>query len=593
MAALERVEVIKGPQGTLFGKNTMGGAINMVTRKPSGELEGEIGGSFGTEDLLRGKILLDLPAVGEIGEGVGQLSTLAALTYSENESTIDNSLGGNYGAREQTGAMLRLLLDVTDSFSIDYIYDHSDTDFSTSARQLVSAIPASLGFFLLGQDNPKRQSSFPSNSFADDNNSEVTGHALTVTWDINEALTLKSITANRESKVHEIGDTDGSGTNVFQNNTLLGKVEALTQELQLVGVGDNYQFVAGLYYFDEEGADRFTSTIRGGAFPVSAVDTQNEAIAAFGQATWNVSQTWSVTGGLRYTEEERDMTTSAVPGVPVSESFDNLSPMFAIAWAPGEDHNLYLKYSEGWRSGGFNGRARSAAALIPFDEETVASYELGIKSYFMNRMVRLNAAVFYNEYEDRQTATSQLQPDGSIASVTDNAGESEMTGVEIELTALATPNLELTANYGYLDTEYTKYLDLDADGNVIDVKDENVFTYSPEHSAHFAAKYTFAGFSWGVPSVRIDYSWKDEYHTERLLRSADIATQKSHGLLSARIDVVEIPLGNGSFRAALWGKNLTDEDVKLFSIDLRSQLGWGVAHWNDHATYGLDLSYAF
>ena len=588
LVALERIEVLKGPQGTLFGKNTIGGAINLVTQKPTGEFGGEVTIGGGSNDLLHGKVSLNLPSIGEIGEGLGRLNTLIALSTRKTDGTIKNPLAGStYSEVEALGGLVNLQWDISDQLGVEYIYDYSDSDDTSPNRQLLEAVPFSLGYTLLGQDNRERESSWSTDGF-DTGNTKVEGHALTVSYQINDSLALKSITSMRDMETSGWGDIDGTSNPIFTSRTDLGSIESTTQEFQLIGSGERFNYVAGVYYFEEEGEDVFEQTIfvpRG----IQTVQTDNEALAAFGQVSWDITDTLTLTGGLRYTEETREMYTSSVPEAnDLKEDYDNWSPMAAISWAPSEDINLYAKVSQGWRSGGFNGRASSLPLLAPVDEETITSYEVGLKSYFMDRRVRMNSAIFYNDYQDKQVAASVVQPDGTIAVVTSNAGEASLQGLEIEVLALLTQNLELSASYGYLDTEYDEWL-----SGGINIADQRAFAYAPENTVALGVKYTIDSFSWGTASARLDYAWKDDFHTQVQEWSWMVTDQESYEQLHGRIDISNIKIGEGNLGVAIWGKNLTDEDFLYSTIDLRTSLGWTIGRWNEARRYGIDLTYDF
>lgn len=245
-----------------------------------------------------------------------------------------------------------------------------------------------------------------------------------------------------------------------------------------------------------------------------------------------------------------------------------------------DDINGYAKISTGFKSGGFDGTATTNAAFqTPFDPETLTAYEIGLKSRFADDRVQLNMAYFYNDYKDFQA--NQFVA-AVIGTVVVNAGDAEMQGAEIELLARPTANLDLTLNYGWLDTEYTSFL-----VGGVDVSDQREFAYSPENTVYQAVKYTFDPFSFGTLSLRADYSWKDDHFVS--ITDDPTTNIDAYGLINARAELAEIPVGNGSLRFAAWGKNLDDEEYWNTALNLGVLT---VNQWADPRSYD-EVGYEF
>ena len=376
----------------------------------------------------------------------------------------------------------------------------------------------------------------------------------------------------------------------------------------------------GAFYYEDEwdtynprwnfqfGRNNFDTLDRG---------AEDDSIAVFGQFTWTPNafdDRLDLTAGVRWTEENKDVyelwrqysTFSVNPsnprsgvfvrdasGAPVfdatgnlipleaDDSWDEVTPMGVIGWRFSDDINGYAKISTGFKSGGFDGTATTNAAFqTPFDPETLTAYEIGLKSRFADDRVQLNMAYFYNDYKDFQA--NQFVA-AVIGTVVVNAGDAEMQGAEIELLARPTANLDLTLNYGWLDTEYTSFL-----VGGVDVSDQREFAYSPENTVYAAVKYTFDPFSFGTLSLRADYSWKDDHFVS--ITDDPTTNIDAYGLINARAELAEIPVGNGSLRFAAWGKNLDDEEYWNTALNLGVLT---VNQWADPRSYGLEVGYEF
>jgi iron complex outermembrane receptor protein len=615
---LERVEVLRGPQGTLYGKNTVGGALNLVTTPPGDEFGGSLRAGVGNEDLRTLRAVVDLGSFGRAGDGVGKFGARASFITTERDGFYDNDFerGPGFDNLDQTGGRLALAWDISDNFSINYSYDTFRMRQNPPMLAVVNGMPAA--------DNERPDSI--ANDAAERSDLDVDGHSLQLLWDIGDTalgdLSLKWISAKRNFDNDSRTDFDGSDSDLFRFISV-NEFEQWSHELQLLGQADNLDWVLGVFYYDAEwytDNPRWIFQFGGDNFDVDQRGSDEEAVAIFGQVTWTpvaFDEQLDLTAGLRYTDEKKDVTRRRIshsrfynPGVgpcasvsgvyqrdaagcPVldvngevqsvsaDDSWSELTPMFVASWHLDDSKHVYGKVVTGFRSGGFNGVASTNESFAqPFDPETMTSYELGFKSRWLENRLQLNAAYFYNELENIQVEA--FDPVLLGVAIT-NAGEATLQGVELEFSALPTDSLELQLNVAWLDSEYAEFVE-----GGVDVADERVVPYSPEYSFNAMIRHVWPT-RWGEVQARLDYSWKDDHSVTSI--PSEALDVEAYGLWDARLSLAEVPVGDhGELMFSLWGKNLTDEEYWDVAINLQV---FTVAQWANPRSYGFDVEYNF
>ena len=482
--------------------------MNLITRMPGEAFGGYVEATAGNEGYTAFRGRIETGALGKVGEGLGEFR--ASLAYSTRSrdgfyDNIDLDPTGGYNPfvnprsndtfQDLDSDALRLdtLLTVSDALSIRYSFDMSEIDKAPNMGQLTdvnSAYFAGLGLgfladlqslYVIPEDT---RADAISNDQSQFEKSEVEGHSLTVTYDMGD-ITFKSITAQRDLQWHDKLDIDGTPMNLF-NSELNVDYQQFSQEFQLLGSSDHIDWVAGLYYFEEEG-DMYNPISFFGLFGAPTDNNEygfdNSSWAGYGQVEWRATDRLTATLGLRYTSEDKDVyvfhpqaSTGGVGAFDVqdSDTWSNTTGTLVLAYDLSDDVNVYGKVAQGWKAGGYNGEAPSAEAFYDsYNPEEVLSYELGLKSRFLNDRVQFNAAAFMNDISDMQFSVF-LEGTGGAASTVSNAGAATVKGLELELAAQITDGLRLGANYGYLDTQYDEFIELGQ--NVKDTKD---FPYAP------------------------------------------------------------------------------------------------------------------
>ncbi len=602
---LQRVEVLRGPQGTLYGRNTLAGAVNFVTQPPSGELGGHASVKLGNYDLRSAKASLDLPRM-----GIASVSLAARAEKRDGTTkTLPGSAVKELNTRDSTSARVAVDLDFTDTFQAAYRFDYSDTDQVVNHSYLSRANPAILPFLQpyvthdrdarVGVDGPAFE------------HSKSMGHSLTLTWDVNDRNTLKSITAYRDLKWDDLLDLDGSPLPVAQTERL-SDYDAFSQELQLVGNTDRFNYVGGLYYFKDDG---FAFNPQTFFFGTANYDSRygfgTKAWAAFGQVDYKATDALTLTAGLRYTREERngerylafnDGTSPAyfpiVPlGTKADDTFSDTTPVFIVAYKFSDAVNAYVKYAEGFKSGGFNGEANSLAeSITPFQPEKLKSYEAGLKTSFADGRAIVNLAAFQNDTDDMQL--SIFTAAGASSSIIRNAGKAEVRGFELEATWAPSDAFRLQGSYGYLDSKYDEFID-----EGVNQADNRAVIHAPENSFNVLVDGRLARTSWGDLRASLDYTWTDDYYTypyqlassgpnyNPLRPIAGDTVVKSYGVLNGRLALSDIDFGGVQGEVTLWSRNLTDEDHIVNYIDFGPLFGnLTDAYYLEPRTYGLELS---
>jgi len=492
---LERVEVLRGPQGTLYGRNTAGGSINIITSKPGDEFEGKVGLDVGSEGLINAKAFLSGPLI------EGKLFAKASIASFNRDGIMKNlydgvegnkvdTLTGRVGLRYLASDRVELLLTL-------------DSEKTRPGPNLKSLGPED-GFENIGTLPSGPQPAADPVRSANVNNStaekfDTTGGMARMNIDY-DAATLSLIGGYREEQTYYNEDFDRTpDDNLNEVHDEDGSWGSL--ELRLSSnpggawsAGDRLNWTGGLYYFNED-TDKtldFESTtlpfilcnfvfppfacpgVAPGTF--SAVkyfqQIETEAYAIFGQATYDLSDRWALTAGLRYTSEAKDFTALGYvdgpmqpPFNPILEEdidckgekdFSNVSGKLALDFKFSDNVLFYGTFSQGYRSGGFNGQApNNEEACGGFDEETANNYELGLKADWADNRIRTNVSVFYTDYSDLQVTVIR-EPGGTPT--TTNAADSEITGAEIEFEALVTQNFSLHGNAAFLDATYKDFV---------------------------------------------------------------------------------------------------------------------------------------
>ncbi|NIB40617.1 TonB-dependent receptor [Pseudomaricurvus alkylphenolicus] len=575
---LERIEVLRGPQGTLFGKNTVGGLFSVTTQKPTEETQINAELSLGSRDLIQARASV----AGELVEG--SLSGRLAMVYKEQDGWLENRNGEDLFGQEYSAVRGHLLQQVNEDIRLLYTAEYSDFEGTGDQTQDVD-----------GDSMDRSVSVGPRNSSVRDSS------LVSIRADIDfEALTLTSLSAYQAFESTAFYDQDFSPAEGIVT-MFTEDVSAFTQEVRLTS---NYEgrvnFIAGFFYLHEEvenPVDFWFGDDFGDPSGTSVTEIETDSLALFGTMNVDVTDTLELALGLRYTEEEKDFDLDATfvevfPPGQISSTEDlseeRWSGDITLNYRPNNDWLIYAKYAHGFKAGGFanisalTGGAPIATAFgqstldlsdFLFDSELMDNYEIGFKSDIGDR-VRFNGSVFMMDYTDKQ---EQIQGDAVIGGVTlpvttiANAGEAEIKGVELELVALATEWLRLEAALGYLDTEFTEFDD-PLGGTSLE---GNQLARAPEWSGSLAAQFNFAVSDGLDGMMRIDANYKGDNY----IGQTNTLEQESHTIANIRAGVEAT---DGRWAVYLWGRNVTDETVYQFPNLV-----------NAPESYGMDLRVNF
>ena len=550
---VERVEVLRGPQGTLYGRNSAAGAVRVITRDPDQQSRGFFELGAGDYSARNGRLLVSGPLVDNTLFG-----SFSAIRLSR-DGTVDNpTRGKDVNNIDIQSYRSKLRLRPEDSpwdvqLTLAGTFDRGDTTSYTPFD------PAT-GHF----------DKFKSYSSLDPKNELDQGSAvLRAIYSIDEHLNFKSVTA--WSEFHQPVDYDNSGeansgnASPVQNNLILYKQRYATQEFQLNGSYDALSYTLGLYLYRERfRAERDSLTYSVAADRVKASGqystTDTESYALYGQGNYQLTPKLSLTAGLRYTREHKNFdyvnyaitTARQITGTnftaETSDSWGSLSPKLGLEYRWSDELLQYGYVARGFKAGGFDNRAPTqAAALQGFQPENVTTYETGLKGDFLGGRLRSNLAVFYNDYTDLQT--NAWDPDIS-ANLRTNVGSAHTYGVELETLSLLTRDLQLRANLGYLKSQYDDFQNASGPGVSADGKE---MIFAPRWNASLGLVWTVPVALPGALVASTDWQFQTRSYANAL--NADIYEVPQQSFWNASTSYSS---GDGHWTTTLAVKNLLD-----------------------------------
>jgi len=611
---IERIEVLRGPQGTLYGRNTIGGAIKYVTRRLGDEprFDGRVNfGSYGQQDLI---VSGSMP-IGEAFAVGGSIASYERDGYGNNRFT-----GAEHYDKDVMAYRASAEWNPSETFSLrlaaDRVVDGSN------AKHGHREAPGSG----LATGDPVFNNPYDTYAgFGDQNSVETEGVALTAEWQFAEDWTFKSISAYRNGDTRTRIDFD-TGPSSALDVPAYYYDDQFTQELQLLFQGERFQGVAGLYYMDAASAGAFDTIVGIANLTIAtAGQVTTESIAAFADVSFDITDSWSASAGLRWTQDERGGEVyrqnftgirspqfgnpKAIPGLLRSdykndETFDEFTPRVSVTYEFNDELTGYAAYSEGFKSGGFD--MRGDVVLTPdtvngFDPEYVDSYELGLKGRVVDGRLGFNLALFYSDYSGQQITRQQPTVTGAIASFVDNAGASTIQGVELEGDIQFTDQLSARYGIGYIDAEFDEYNTFQLVPNPnpppatisvpVDLADSAVFQNTPEWNGNFSLSYLQPLERFGSLVGSVTATYRSEYSMFEFEQPL-IDQTDSYTLLD--VDLVW-NLQDGRTRVALHGRNLTDEEYKVGGYYFPGPTFGNVvsSFYGPPRTYTLSVGYSF
>lgn len=637
MFDIERVEVIRGPQGVLLGRNVVGGAINIITASPTFEESGAMSVSVGNYDEVVTRGHLNGPLTDTLA---GRISFQSRNRSGFNHDILHDRELDNI---ESLQARAQLLYqprggDLTARLVLDYMNDESNGFHSVAIN---GPDPATQGPWsaaretigqLRGRPLDLRESLPEHPRYAGDVNEttqalrrEAWGATLDIDFDLGDFATFTSVTGYREGQAYNIYDQSGIGPDngygviaplLFSfpvNET--EEISQFTQEFRLVSQpGDSaFDWILGAYlqHDNVKKYDRFWAEVPFPALVTLSGEShwfnaaQTESYAVFGQLGWQMTDTVRLVGGLRFTSDDKSGTvtganveggdqfnpTDIVPVSPLDPSFvegmsfttdygqswEELTPQLTVEYAPTEDLFFYATWSRGYKGGGFeDDPANPAAAQAGYDPETVENIELGAKIDFLDRRARLNMAAFSMDYQDLQVTQTD---DGCLCNITDNAADAEIFGAEFELTFAATERLTLWAGATVLETEYIDFVD----GNGLD-NSGNQLQRTPDYQFNAGGELVLdVGQYADALSIRANYTHQGEMYWA----PDNFQYEEAYGLLNGRIAFAP---RDANWSVSVWGRNITDE---IYRTNVIAFFGDEVSRLGAPRTYGFEFGMEF
>lgn len=580
---VERVEVLRGPQGTLYGRNATGGAVNIITKGPTDEPQGGISATLGNYNLIETEGFFSGPIIED------KLSGRLAFQTRDNTGYTPNVFNGERHDKFDVAALRgKLRYEPTDNFRLDLAADFATDNSSFIAVQSKRDPNVPLnGQLLGGAVTPGGRAVNLNNDIFERNRHR--GIAAKAEWDIG-GVTLTSLTSFQRHDLNYALDFDGTTANAgWQYNNENGKYTSQELVLTSQGVSD-LKWVLGVYYYGAE--DSFASDTFVPALIKFSSDQNGDAYAVFGEASYTFLNRITLTLGGRYSYEEKSINTQIkLPTVTLRENLaDNWSsftPKAALTYTMNDAVNVYATVSRGFKAGGFNNAVLQGQAYEP---EKVTNYEVGVKSSLLDKRLIANVSIFNMDYKNLQSFIRRLNPQTGVeGNFVLNAGAARIKGVELELQARATKRLFLDANVAYLDAKYVSFPDAidGTQGSIVVNVSGNRMPSAPEWAANLGTTYTIPVGSWGSAKLRGDWNYKGKTFFSPF--QDDLRSQGSFSLFNARLTFED---SAGKFSVAAWVKNITDN---LVAVE-RNASGKNVPIYTTYLpprTYGVTIGYKF
>ncbi len=605
-AEVERVEVLRGPQGTLFGKNTIGGAVNVVTKKPSSEAEGYVQGTIGNFGRTDGQFYANTPMADNLFvslSGSYRHNNGFAKRILDNVPVGDaNDVGGRLALRWVASDNVEVLLSADVTRRRAHIAAHSAISVIDSPTS--DAFKAATGIEVTDYGPSSDPRKINTTSVRPNDDLDVVGTSGVVNWDLGGAK-LKSITAFRKMDQTSAADFDGT-TLVYNDQDIYINQKQFSQEFQLSGLSlnDKLQWITGLYYLNEKNYQQTLNYGKTGilsGFPdngkrETSIHTKTDSFAAYGQMTFHVTEQLGLTAGVRWTYEKKkadiyndrafDANGNLVSATFVGDkTWKNLSPKLAVEFQANEDVMLYASVTRGFKSGGYNGRPDRAAGFVPYGPEKATAFEVGAKTEMLDHRVRLNVSAFLTKYKAIQLLTGRLDDGGHLFFPVDNAGDLDIRGFEVEFQARPVEGLDLFANLGYADEKWTNIYP----APYVTVSDKTRLPSMSHWNFVVGGQYDVPINKFGSLKLGTDYSYRSSYYHTTI--NSDLIKENGYGLLGAH---VTIEPESGKWSLTFWGKNLTDSVYYEWGQDLQpvadshATVWWGRPRENG-ATFRINL----
>ncbi|MBD3744896.1 MAG: TonB-dependent receptor [Sphingopyxis terrae] len=611
---VERIEVLRGPQGTLFGRNTIGGAVSVTTKKPGDVLTGSIDLATGSYERAQVKASIDIP----LAEGV---YTSFSGFFHRRDGYVKGVVTGapDLGDTNQLAGRFALRLEPSSDVTIDIAVDGTRAREESAPNVLIAqdenapaaatwnAAYSGAGAICADPTNPARftdqrcfnsqwalapyrhggtfttisdvfntTSRRPYQSASDLN---IWGVSGVLSWTVSDSVTFKSITAYRKVTGFWTRDSDHSPATIIQTNSDW-KQDQFSQEFQLGGEAfdKRLNWLIGAYYSNESGNHRDLVNIIDAVFLSGAV-LDGKSYAVFGQATYEIVPDLNLTAGIRWTQDQKTFDNANqyvveagfLTGSPFNPDGSGLqdgdplmgplgqtstikdrawTPMASLSYRWSPEVLTYLSYSKGFKGGGFTQRVFPPFAFIPwFKPETSETYEAGLKTDLLDRKVRLNAAVFLNNYNNLQITVND--PTLGFAPIIQNAAKARIKGVELELQARPTDALRIEAGLGYLDA---KYRQVDIRALNAGVSTDTHLQNAPKWTLSAGVSYAFDLGGSGTLTPRVDWSYRSRVYNDAV--NTPQLVQDGYHLLNASIGYTD---AGERWSVNLGVKNITKE----------------------------------